>query len=274
MASERKLAGQVAIVTGGGRGIGRAVAQCLAEAGVAVAVAGRSLDHLTETARLIEDVGARALALETDVTDRQSVEALVQATQERLGPVDLLVNNAGNLTVGPIWEADPDEWWHCIDVNLRGPFLCTRAVLPSMISRGRGRIVNVASSAAYTDPPYLSAYGSSKAALIRFTRSLAAETRAHGLVAFAVHPGGVDTQLQRQYRAQLASLEGQPRQASTSARQYVPAERAGRLIEALASGRADRLSGRSIEVADDLEDMILRSEEIVEQDLYSLRRRT
>ena len=274
MASERKLAGQVAVVTGGGRGVGRAIAQCLAESGAVVVVAGRSVDHLTETVRLIEKAGGRALALETDVTDRQSVEALVETTQELLGPVDLLVNNAANLTVAPIWEADPDEWWHCVDVNLRGAFLCTRAVLPSMISRGRGRIVNLVSSSAYKDSPYMSAYVSSKAALIRFTSSLAAETKTHGLAAFAIHPGTVDTQMQKEYRAQVASLGSQQRPASNSAPQYVPPERAGRLIEALASGRADRLSGRSIEVADDLEAMILRSEEIAEQDLFMLRRRT
>jgi NAD(P)-dependent dehydrogenase (short-subunit alcohol dehydrogenase family) len=144
-----------------------------------------------------------------------------------------------------------------------------------MISRGRGRIVNLVSISAYKDSPYMSAYTSSKAALIRFTSSLAAETKAHGLAAFAIHPGNVDTQMYKEYLAQLvASPEWQRLQASTPAPQYVPPERAGRLIEALASGRADRLSGRSIEVADDLEDMILRSEEIVEQDLFSLRRRT
>ena len=274
MVSERKLAGQVAIVTGGGRGVGRTIAQCLAESGAVVVVAGRSMDHLTETVRLIEQAGGRALALEADVTDRQSVEALVQATEERLGAVDLLVNNAAILTVAPILVADPDEWWRCVDVNLRGAFLCTRAVLPGMISRGRGRIVNLVSSSAYKDAPYMSAYTSSKAALIRFTSSLAAETKAHGLAAFAIHPGTVDTQMQQEYRAHVASPSWQRRQAGNSAPQYVPAERAGRLIEVLASGRADSLSGRSIEVADDLEGMILRSEEIIEQDLFSLRRRT
>jgi NAD(P)-dependent dehydrogenase (short-subunit alcohol dehydrogenase family) len=231
------------------------------------------MDHLTETVRLIEQAGGHAQALETDVTDRQAVEALAQTTQERLGPVDLLVNNAAHLTAGSISEADPDEWWRCVDVNLRGPFLCTRAVLPSMISRGRGRIVNVISNSAYRDLPYISAYASSKAALIRFTSSLAAETQAHGLAAFSVHPGAVDTQMQ-EYLAQVPSAEWQRWRASNYAPQYVPLERAGRLVEVLASGKADRLSGRVISVDDDLDELILRSEENVEQDLFSLRRRT
>jgi NAD(P)-dependent dehydrogenase (short-subunit alcohol dehydrogenase family) len=231
------------------------------------------MDHLTETVRLIEQAGGRAQQQETDVTDRQAVEALVQAMVERLGRVDLLVNNAANLTAGAIWEADPDAWWHCVDVNLRGAFLCTRAVLPSMISRGRGRIVNVISNSAYRDLPYLSAYASSKAALIRFTGSLAAETRAHGLAAFAVHPGAVDTQMQ-EYLAQVPSTEWQQWRDSNYAQQFVPPERAGRLVEALATGMADTLSGRVISVDDDLEALILRVDEIVEQDLFSLRRRT
>ena len=120
----------------------------------------------------------------------------------------------------------------------------------------------------------MSAYTSSKAALIRFTSSLAVETKPHGLVAFAIHPGTVDTQIQKEYLAQVPSLELQRRQASNSASRFIPPERAGRLVEALASGEADSLSGRVIEVADDLEELILRSGEIVEQDLFSLRRRT
>ena len=270
---ERELESQVAIVTGGGRGIGRAIARCLAEAGAMVVVAGRSVDHLTETVRLIELAGGHALALGTDVTDRESVEAVVHATQKRLGPVDLLGNNAAHVTIAPIWEADPDEWWHCVNVNLRGAFLCTRAALPSMISRSRGRIVNVISSSAYGVSPYLSAYSSSKAGLIRFTSSLAAETKAHGLAAFAVNPGGVDTQMQ-EYVAHVPSPEWRRWRASNPPARFIPPERAGRLVASLASGKADTLSGRVIDVADNLEELMLRSGEIVERDLLSVRRRT
>jgi 3-oxoacyl-[acyl-carrier protein] reductase len=271
--SGKKLKGRVAIVTGGGGGIGRAIARCLAEAGAAVVVAGRSVHHLTETVQLIEQAGGQALALGTDVTDRQAVEALAHTTQDRLGSVDLLVNNAAQLTIAPIWEADPDEWWQCVTVNLRGAFLCTRAVLPGMISRGRGRIVNVISSQAYKDQPYLSAYSSSKAGLIRFTGSLAAETKALGLAAFALYPGQVDTQMQ-EYVAQVPSPEWRRWRDSGPAPRFIPPERVGRLVEALALGKADALSGRVIDVNADLEELILHAEEIVEHDRLTLRLQT
>ena len=143
---EIDLGGQVAIVTGGGRGIGSAIAQKLTKAGAAVAVVARSEDQLAETVTLIEGAGGRAIALPVDVTDQQAVERAVAETEQQLGPVDLLVNNAGVPgPPGPLWESDSGEWWWCIEVNLRGPFLCSRAVLPGMVARGRGRIITTAS---------------------------------------------------------------------------------------------------------------------------------
>ena len=142
------LRGQVAIVTGGGRGLGRTFAHALAAAGAAVAVVARSSDELAEVVASIRELGRRATAITGDVTDRQAVEHVVHETERQLGPVDLLVNNAAILrTPGPLWEVDPDEWWRTMEVNVRGPFLCARAVLPGMIERGRGRIINVASGA-------------------------------------------------------------------------------------------------------------------------------
>ena len=133
------LSGQVAIVTGGGRGLGRAYALRLAQAGAAVAVVARSSDQLAETVRLIELEGGRALALTADVSDRAAVQGVVAEVEERLGPVDLLVNNAGvaGPTV-PAWEAEPNDWWRCLEINLGGPYLCARTVLPGMIERRRG----------------------------------------------------------------------------------------------------------------------------------------
>src|SRR5258708_33512645 len=140
------LTGQIAIVTGGGRGLGRVMAQALAAAGAAVAVVARSKVELTEISHVIDQDGGRAIAVPVDVTDRDAVERMVQDVEGKLGPVDLLVNNAGVIgPIGPIWDIDPDDWWHAINVDLRGPFLCARAVLPSMIQRRRGRIINVAS---------------------------------------------------------------------------------------------------------------------------------
>jgi NAD(P)-dependent dehydrogenase (short-subunit alcohol dehydrogenase family) len=189
-----ELIGQVAIVTGGGRGLGQVIAQTLAQAGAVVAVAARSTAQLGETVALIEQQGGRALSFEVDVTDQGTVQQMVAEVEQTLGAVDLLVNNAGVITpLGPIWEVDAEAWWHCLDVNLRGSFLCTRAVLPSMIARRRGRILNMSSVAGLEAIAYCSAYVTSKTALIRFTENVAVETQEYGLSAFAIEPGTVRT---------------------------------------------------------------------------------
>ena len=167
-AAQIDLAGQVAIVTGGGRGIGRAIAQGLAHAGAAVAVVSRTRDEVEETARLIEEAGGRALAFRADVTDQPAIKELAAGVEEQLGPIDLLVGNAGITgPAGPAWEVDQDEWWRCMDVNLRGPFLCSRAVLPGMVARRQGRIITVTSGSGLAPMPNDSAYAVAKCAAIR-----------------------------------------------------------------------------------------------------------
>ena len=194
MHDETDLSGQVALVTGGGRGIGRALAQGLASAGATVAVAARTEEQIAETVALIESAGGRASSFPADVAERVAVERLVTDVERQLGPVDLLVNNAG-VAGAPSrdWEVDPDRWWRTIEVNVRGPFLCSRAVLPGMVARRRGRIVNVSSSSAELPSPYMSSYGASKAALTHMTSSLAAATREYGISVFAYGPGLVRT---------------------------------------------------------------------------------
>jgi NAD(P)-dependent dehydrogenase (short-subunit alcohol dehydrogenase family) len=270
------LTGQVALVTGGGRGIGRAAAQALAAAGATVAVAARSGDQLEETVALIEGAGRRALAVPTDVTDRMAVARLVAAVEARLGPVDLLVNGAGAARVlGPLWETDPDAWWTEATVNLRGPLLCAHAVLPGMVARGRGRIVNLVSGAVYRPIPNFSAYVVSKTALARLTENLARETAAHGVAVFALIPGTVRTAMSEHL---LESPEGRRwlgwfREAFDAGRD-VPMARPIELLLTLASGRADALSGRVLSVHDDLR-AALRQTEVVERDqLYALRVRS
>src|SRR6516164_9556091 len=141
------LRGQVAIVTGASRGIGLAIAEDLAAKGAAVALVARSQKTVQAVAQNIQTAGARAISLKADVTDPGAVTWLVEETVRQFGPVDLLVNNAGSATaLGPIWEVDPETWWHDVTTNLQGTFLCARAVLPGMIARHRGRIVNVVSS--------------------------------------------------------------------------------------------------------------------------------
>jgi len=255
------LAGQVAIVTGGGRGIGKAIAMALARADASVAVVARSGDQLAGTAKEITEAGGRAISVTADVSDPGAVERMVVEVEKSLGSVDLLVNNAG--LPGPIgrtWETDPDDWWRCLEVNLRGPMLCSRAVLPGMITREGGRIVNVASGAGTFAIPYLGAYVTSKTALIRFTEIVALEAGVHGVMVFAIEPGTVRTTM-TEYA--LKSEEGQrwmPRFVEIFKRgEDVPPNHAADLVVMLASGRADSLSGRFFTIKDDVVGLVERA---------------
>ena len=271
------LTGQVAVVTGGGWGIGRAIALALAKAGAGVAVVARSADQLAETVALIEEAGGRGIAVTADVTDQQAVEKMVNEVEQQLSPVDLLVNNAGHGgQVGPFWEVDPDEWWRCLDVNLRGPFLCARAVVPGMISRRCGRIITTASHTGIGLWSHLSAYAISKAAVIRLSETIAAETKEHGISVFAIHPGGVQTALTEAQFLSEAARKWFPRiyDRCSKGDKGQPPERAAELVAFLASGGADALSGCFIRIGDDVNEMVRHAEEIRRDELYRLRLRT
>jgi NAD(P)-dependent dehydrogenase (short-subunit alcohol dehydrogenase family) len=271
------LAGQVAIVTGGGRGIGRAMVLALARAGAAVAVVARTADQLAETVALVEGAGGWAIAYPADVTDRIAIERIVAQVEEQLGPVDLLVNNAGvPAPIGPLWENDPDAWWRCVEINLRGPFLCSRAVLPGMVARRSGRIVTTASGSGLGPSPYASAYAAAKCAAIRFSESLAAEVAGHGICAFSIHPGVVRTAMTVPFAGSLddETWFGGFFRKTLAAGRDVPPERTANLVVFLASGRADALSGCYISVTDDVADMVRRAQEIRQDALHTLRLRT
>ena len=278
MHQEINLEGQVAIVTGGGRGLGRVYAQTLAKAGAAVAVMARTASELDETVALIEKADGRAIALPADVTDAEAVERVVAEVEEQLGPVDLLVNNAGILgPAGPVWEIDADEWWRCMDVNLRGPLLCAKAVLPSMIARGRGRIINAASGAGARKPdPYGSGYAVSKCSLIRLTEAISVEAEDHGISVFAISPGHVRTPLTEAFAGSPEDEKwfgGYYRKALAGG-WHSPPERGAELVLFLASGRADALSGCYFHIRYDLAELVSRAKEIQEGELYTLRLRT
>jgi 3-oxoacyl-[acyl-carrier protein] reductase len=254
VSAAHELEGQVALVTGGGRGIGRLIALELADAGMRVAVSARSADQVQDTAK---EIGG--LAVTADVSKQDDVDAMVATVEHQLGPIDLLVNNAGiGLQGKPTWEEDPATWWHVFEVNVLGAFLCARAVLPGMIERGRGRIVNTGSGASYLPMgggP--TAYGSSKAALGRFGELLEGQTAEHGVHVFVFSPGLVQTDMTKAFGDDLP---------------WTPPELAPRLVRVLASGRADKLAGRYIHAEhDDIEDLIARADEVREKDLNAIR---
>ncbi len=190
-----------------------------------------------------------------------------------LGPVTLLVNAAGSWRqVGPVGDADPELWWGDVEVNLKGAFLCVRALLPSMLARREGRIVNVSSYAAIAPRPYATAYAASKAAVLRFTDSLEAELEGSGVHAFAVTPGFVRTRLVEDVASSPAGRKNLPELATRS--DALEPERLAQLVVTIATGRVDPLAGRFLHVLDDLDELLEHAEEIRDQGLYTLRLRT
>jgi NAD(P)-dependent dehydrogenase (short-subunit alcohol dehydrogenase family) len=256
------LKGQVGVVTGGGRGLGAALAEALAKEGMSLALAGRSGPALERTAAHLEEQGSRVLAIPTDVTKRPEVDELVRRVEESLGPVDLLVNNAGMTAFGNLWESDPETWWRVQEVNLLGPFLCSRAVLRGMVARRSGRIVNVGSYVANGPSADQPAYAVSKAALVRLTDSTAAQVAELGIRVFAISPGLLKTEM---------GLEVMKRRGMVAGAQWVPTSLAAGLVLSIASGALDSLSGRFIHAQDDLGELLDRHEEIEAMDLYQLR---
>jgi 3-oxoacyl-[acyl-carrier protein] reductase len=254
VASEGELRGQVGLVTGGGRGIGRNVAVELAAAGMQIAVSARSNAEIEEVAG---EMGGRAIPC--DVSDREQVEHLVAETEKELGPIDLLVSNAGITTEeGAAWELDPDEWWRVFEVNVLGVYLTCRAVIPGMLARGKGRIVNVASGAAYLPGSKSTAYSASKAAVHRFSETLANQLEGRVPV-FSISPGLVRTRMTESFG------DSAP---------WTPPELAPRLVRALASGRLDGLAGRYLHAEhDDVDDVASRIDQIVSDDLNAIRLR-
>jgi NAD(P)-dependent dehydrogenase (short-subunit alcohol dehydrogenase family) len=209
---------------------------------VEVIVMSRSTDELAETVALI---GARARAIPLDVTDASVIE---RAFRE-IGPVDLLVNNAGyGGPIGPLTENDPVDWWRTQDINLRGPMLCIQAVLPGMIARKRGRVVNMSSGAANMPIPNFSAYVTSKAALNKFTECLSIETKPHGVLVFAMSPGPVRTAMSESLLKSPEGLKWLPWFKDVMENRSVPPERAANLVLEIATGEHDEKSGQMLSV--------------------------
>lgn len=194
-----RLRGKVAIVTGGGRGIGRAIAHAMSKEGVAVVAASRSFDQVTEVADELELAGRKALALRVDIRRPSEVDAMIGNTAEAFGGLDILVNNAGVGHRKPLVETTAEEWDEIMDTNLKGMFLCCKSAIPLLAKRGGGVIVNISSGAGKVGIPTLSAYCASKFGVIGLSESLAGEVEEYGIRVYALCPGGVDTEMHRRF---------------------------------------------------------------------------
>lgn len=198
--------GRVALVTGAGRGLGRSIAQALAESGVIVAAASRSEAEIQGFVAEQEASGRVALAVPMDVTREVSVQAAIEITIEMYGKIDILVNNSGVLASGPLVDSDLSEWQRVIDTNLTGVFLTTKAVGPHMIKAGKGKVINIASNFALQGVANHAAYSASKAGVIAFTRSVAIEWARYNIQVNAIAPGYFETQLNEALRADADSI--------------------------------------------------------------------
>ncbi|HNR35988.1 MAG TPA: SDR family oxidoreductase [Candidatus Hydrogenedentes bacterium] len=188
----------VALITGAGRGIGRGIALAFARQGCDIAAIARTAREIEETADAVRRLGRRARAIVCDVTSARGVSEAVRMAECELGPIDILVNNAGYGSFKPFIETDEASWRRTLDVNLTGPFLCIQAVLPGMMARRRGRIINISSVAGLKPIAEQAAYCASKHGLNGLTKVLAMELRPYGIGVHAICPGGVDTQLARE----------------------------------------------------------------------------
>ena len=242
----RSLEGRVAIVTGGGGGLAEGICATLATSGAAVAAVDQTLDKAERVAQLASSSGTRCIALEADVADKASVEAMAENVSSELGDIDILVNNAAIYPLRPWTEIEEDEWDRVMAVNLKGYFLCTRAAFPRMRERGRGRIINVASITFFIGWSGFLDYVSSKGAVIGFTRTLAREVGPEGVTVNAISPGAFPTAAERVHPDQEA-LNRRILEAQCLKRRGKP-EDVGNLVAFLASDAASFITGQTIMV--------------------------
>jgi NAD(P)-dependent dehydrogenase (short-subunit alcohol dehydrogenase family) len=237
-----ELSGQVALVTGASSGIGRHLVEGLAARGVAVAGLARTEDRLrTAMDEVAATTGARTIAVAADVTDRAAVDAATARVVKELGPIDLLINNAGLIDEFevPLWETDPDQWWDVVSSHIHGGYLLCRSVVPWMVLRNRGRIVNLGSGQGLSAQPEYSAYAVAKTGLMRITEALAGALEGSDVRAFDVAPGVVDTPMTRSMPKWRGRTE------------WTPPERVIDMVAAIAAGELDQWSGRFLRVGVD-----------------------
>lgn len=252
---------KVALVTGGSRGIGRQIVRSFAEAGYAVMLAARDSDHLTQAEKELRAMGSQVASFSCDVSRSDQVKALVEATVRQFGTIDVLVNSAGILgPIGLVLENDPDQWEETIRVNLIGTYLCCREVLPFFVRQGRGKIINLAGGGAAFPWPKFSAYSASKAAVVRFTETLAAEVKDQNIQVNVMAPGANDTEMFRKV------AEAEPRLLADLPEDPL---KPARLALFLASEASDHITGRFIHVNQNWDEW---TESDVAGDRFTLRR--
>ena len=274
MADEGRLRGRVALVTGGGRGIGRAIARAYAAEGALLALAARTDAELRATADEIRtEFGSEVTTMITDVRDREQVENAVSHTVDRFGPIDVMVNNAGNTgEIGPLWQLDPERWANVISVHVLGTYYGCRAVIPAMLERGRGRIVNMSGVGGPND----TSYDAAKTAIVNMTENLSVELAGTGITVNAISPGSIHTRMWEEVRDMALAagdMDMYEKGVQVTSGGGASIERAAQLAVLLGSDDCGALSGRLIRAAlDTFEDIPARVDEIMASDALLLRR--
>ncbi len=271
------LEGQVAVITGAGRGIGRAIALAYAREGAKLALAARSEPELEEAVAAVLELGGQAIAVPTDVTSQTDTERLAEAAVERFGRIDVLVNNAGiSGPIGPLQDNEIDEWVDTINVNLTGTFLVCRAVIPVMLRQGGGRIINLSGAGAANAWSNMSAYCSSKVAVVRLTEVLAQELEGKRITVNALGPGSVHTTMwdkMTEDAAQAGAAFIHETGLRVTSGGGASIDECAELAVWLASGESGALTGRLISAAtDDFRGLPPRIAEIMSGDAATLRR--
>ena len=274
MAGEKRLEGKAALITGGGRGIGQAIARAYAAEGARLSLVARTGAELQETANaILDEFGAEVVTIIADVTQRDQLENAVAGTEDHFGGIDILVNNAGNLgPVGRLWENDPDDWDHTIAVHLLGTFYGCRAAIPSMLARGSGRIVNMSG----VGGPNSAAYDAAKTAIVNLTENLALELADTPITVNAISPGSIHTRMWEELRdlsQEIGDTAMYERGVQVTSGQGASIERAAEAAVFLGSDDCGRLSGRLIRAfADHFEDFPGQVDGIMASEAYQLRR--
>ena len=274
MADEGRLQRRVALITGGGRGIGRAIARAYAAEGAMLALAARTNAELSATADEVRaEFGSEVTTVITDVRDREQVENAVSHTLERFGTIDVMVNNAGNTgEIGQLWKLDPERWASVISVHVLGTYYGCRAVIPEMLERGRGRIVNMSGVGGPND----TSYDAAKTAIVNMTENLSVELTGTGVTVNAISPGSIHTRMWEEVRDMALAagdMEMYEKGVQVTSGGGASIERAAELAVLLGSDACGGLSGRLIRAAlDAFEEIPARVDEIMSTDALLLRR--